>query len=47
MGINMIFNGHIHHFDNDASLDNLLNETADSVSETKKDNAVLYDDEMN
>ena len=42
----MIFNGHWYRFSNDASLDMHLDETAESVSETKKDNAVLYDDEM-
>jgi len=38
-------NGHIYHFEDDASLDMLLEQTADSVGETKKENAVLYDDE--
>lgn len=46
MGVNVIFNGHIYNFNDDASLDELLEQTADSVSETDKDNAVLYDDEM-
>lgn len=43
----MIFNDHKYHFGGDASLDMHLDETAEGVSETKKDNAVLYDDEMN
>lgn len=42
----MIFNGQWYRFGDDVSLDILLDETAESVSETKKDNAVLYDDEM-
>lgn len=46
MGVNIIFNGHIYHFDDDATLDELLDQTADSVEETRRDNAVLYDDEM-
>lgn len=46
MGVNIIFNGHIYHFADDATLDNLLEQTASSVSETEKDNALLYDDEM-
>ena len=46
MGVNIIFNGHIYHFEDDAALDNLLEQTADSVSETDKENALLYDDEL-
>lgn len=46
MGVNIIFNGHIYHFDEDATLDELLDQTADSAEETRRDNAVLYDDEM-
>lgn len=46
MGVNVIFNGHIYHFGDDASLDELFDQTADSVCETNEDNAVLYDDEM-
>ena len=47
MGVNIIFNGHIYRFECDARLDYLLEETADSVEETEKSNAVLYDDELN
>ena len=46
-GVNIIFNGHIYHFNEPAGLDMLLDQTADSVSETDRDNAVLYDDELN
>lgn len=46
MGINIILNGHIYHFDEDEALDGLLDQKADSVTETDRDNAVLYDDEM-
>lgn len=46
MGVNIIFNGHMYHFEEDAGLDNLLEETADSVEETERENAVLYDDEL-
>lgn len=46
MGINIILNGHIYHFDEDVVLDEMLDQTADSVAETGRDNAVLYDDEM-
>ena len=47
MGVNIIFNGHIYHYDDDATLDELLDQTADSVKETPKSNAVMYDDELN
>lgn len=46
LGINIIFNGHLYHFGEPAGLDMLLEQTADSASETDKDNAVLYDDEL-
>lgn len=46
-GVNIIFNGHQYHFDEPVALDELLEQTADSISETDKDNAVLYDDELN
>lgn len=46
MGINIIFNGHIYHFNDDATFDAWLDQTADSVCETNKDNDILYDDEM-
>lgn len=45
-GINVVLNGHLYHFDDPAALDMLLEQTADSISETDKDNAVLYDDEL-
>lgn len=45
-GVNIIFNGHQYHFKEPASLDELLVQTADSVSETNRDNTVLYDDEL-
>lgn len=44
-GVNVIFNGHLYHFDDPVCLDVLLEQTADSISETNDDNAVLYDDE--
>lgn len=47
MGVNIIFNGHSYHFDDDATLDELLDQTADSTEETKMENGVLYDDELN
>lgn len=40
MGVNIIFNDHIYHFDDDASPDNLLDETADGMSETKRDTRI-------
>lgn len=46
MGVNIIFNGHIYHFEDDAGLDELLDQTADSIGETPKSNDVLYDDEL-
>lgn len=46
MGVNIIFNGHIYHFEDDAALDCLLEQTASSMSETTMENNVLYDDEM-
>lgn len=46
MGVNVIFNGHIYHFDDDATFDELLEQTADSVEETERENAVLCDDEL-
>ena len=46
MGVNVIFNGHIYHFEDDATFDELMDQMADSVCETKRDNAILYDDEM-
>lgn len=45
-GVNIIFNGYIHHFDDPVALDLLLEQAADSCRETDKDNAVLYDDEL-
>lgn len=45
-GVNIILNGHIYHFEEPAGLDMLLEQTANSVSETDKYNAVLYDDEL-
>jgi len=45
-GVNIVFNGHIYHFDEPVGLDLLLERTADSMGETDKDNAVLYDDEL-
>lgn len=45
-GINVILNCHLYHFDDPAGLDMLLEQMADSISETGKDNAVLYDDEL-
>lgn len=47
MGVNVIFNGHIYHFEDDTILDDILDQFADDVSETKKSNALLYDDELN
>lgn len=45
-GVNIIFNGHMYHYAYAATLDFLLDETADSVCETNRDNAILYDDEL-
>lgn len=47
IGVNVIFNGYIHHFDDPAWFDTLLGRMADSVHETDKNNSVLYDDELN
>lgn len=47
IGVNVIFNGHIYHFDNDVNLDGYLERCCESVKETDKENAVLYDDELN
>lgn len=46
-GINVIFNGHLYHYDEPAGLAMLLEQTANNVCESDKDNAVLYDDELN
>lgn len=46
-GVNIIFNGHMYHFDEPAGIDLLLEQTADTVSDTSRDNALLYDDELN
>lgn len=46
MGVNIIFNNHIYHYEDDATFDDLLDQTAESVEETNRDNAVLYDDEL-
>ena len=46
-GVNIIFNGHIYHFDNDVNLDGYLERCCESVEETDRENAVLYDDELN
>lgn len=46
-GVNVIFNGYIHHFDDPAWFDTLLGRMADSVHETDKNNSVLYNDELN
>lgn len=46
MGINIILNRRIYHFDDDAALNELLDQAADGAGETDRDNAVLYDDEM-
>lgn len=46
IGVNVIFNGHIYHFDTDVNLDGYLERTCESVKETDKENAILYDDEL-
>lgn len=46
MGINVILNRRIYHFDDDAALNELLDQAADGAGETDRDNAVLYDDEV-
>lgn len=46
MGVNVIFNGYIYHYDDDATFDELLEQTADGVEETERENAVLCDDEL-
>lgn len=45
-GVNIIFNGHMYHFDEPAGLDTLFEQTADSVTASDKENALRYDDEM-
>lgn len=44
--INIILNGQIYHFDNADELIDILNQYADSVDETRKENQILYDDEF-
>ena len=46
IGVNVIFNGHIYHFDSDVNLDGYLERCCDNFEETDKENAVLYDDEL-
>lgn len=46
MGVNVILNGQIYHFDDDATLAEVLDQSADSVASSEKLNDVLYDDEL-
>jgi hypothetical protein len=46
IGVNVIFNGHIYHFDSDVNLDGYLERCCITVRETDMENAVLYDDEV-
>jgi len=46
IGVNVIFNGHIYHFDNDVNLDGYLEQFCKSVKETERENGILYDDEL-
>ena len=46
MGINVILNGQIYHFDDDEALTEALDWLADSARSSDKANAVLYDDEL-
>lgn len=46
IGVNVLFNGHIYHFDNDVNLDGCLEQCCESVKETDRENAILYDDEL-
>lgn len=45
MGVNIILNGYLYHFEDDTVLDRLLDQTADGVDETLLENGVLYDEE--
>lgn len=46
MGVNVILNGQIYHFDDDTTLTEVLDQSADSVTSSRKLNDVLYDDEL-
>lgn len=46
MGINIILNGLAYHFDDLDKLIDIFDQYADRVGNTKKENAVLYDDEL-
>ena len=47
MGVNVILNGQMYHFDDDTTLAEALDQSADSVTSSEKLNDVLYDDELN
>lgn len=46
MGINVILNGQMYHFDDDTTLTEALDQSADSVTSSEELNNVLYDDEL-
>lgn len=46
MGVNVILNGQMYHFDDDTTLTDVLDQSADSVTSSGKLNDVLYDDEL-
>lgn len=46
MGVNVILNGQIYHFDDDTTLTEALDQSADSVMSSENLNGVLYDDEL-
>ena len=46
MGINVVLDGQLYHFDDEDLLRYLLDREADRVGSTSRENAVLYDDEL-
>ena len=46
MGINVVLDGQLYHFDDEDELKDLLDSEADRVGSTGRENAVLYDDEI-
>lgn len=45
-GINVIFNGYLYHFNDPAGIEMPLEQMADSVTETDRGNAVMFDNEL-